>query len=217
MLELAPEAAAEQATDDAGRVFLGDVALAERSGRVGAGADAPADAPPGALVVELFAEASGLGADACGPAQLREPIHVQFTHASHRACGGRAHCLSHDPLSVPCTRARPASRTRPALGGAVGRALEAVRTAFRTPSPPRRRWVAAWTCAALFSDNTGRLEAIRALSERQTALAARRDALAERLAGTGKAAGVRTLAPAGTPPGLLCAKRSSVGICFAMR
>ena len=64
MLELAPEAAAEQATDDAGRVFLGDVALAERSGRVGAGADAP----PGALVVELFAEASGLGGDACGPA-----------------------------------------------------------------------------------------------------------------------------------------------------
>lgn len=62
-LELAAGTAAEQTTDGAGRAFLGDVGFAEGSGRVGAPADE--NAPPGALEVELCAEAAGLAGSGC--------------------------------------------------------------------------------------------------------------------------------------------------------
>lgn len=62
-LELAAGAAAEQTTDGAGRAFLGDVGFAENSGRVGAPVDE--NVPPGALALELCAEAAGLAGSGC--------------------------------------------------------------------------------------------------------------------------------------------------------
>ena len=62
-LELAAGAASEQTTDGVGRAFLGDVGFAEDSGRVAPPADE--NAPPGALEVELCAEAAGLAGSGC--------------------------------------------------------------------------------------------------------------------------------------------------------
>jgi hypothetical protein len=54
-----------------------------------------------------------------------------------------------------------------------------------------RQWVAAWSCTVVFSDNATSFAAVKELTDRHAALAARRDALQERLSTSGQAVQVR--------------------------
>ena len=97
-LEQAAGAAAEQKVDGAGRAFLGDLAFAEGSGRVGAPADE--NAPPGALEVELCAEAAGLAGSGCAAlAAIRQQACRTFTPHSE---AGRARQLINSLMQLPC-------------------------------------------------------------------------------------------------------------------